>query len=211
MIDSPMNGYAGGTVAAPVFKRIAGRIYGIMQRRTADFSNDDVKLVSNYSSGSSKGYTRKANDEGWNVKAVSVQANSDITAVGMVRVPDVSFLDYASAAAILENYGLVASNQGESDLIVQSEKPLAGTVIPKGSSVQLNFVDAKHITKLPDFRGASIRKATSFLLSAGIPFHVVGSGRIISEYPKAGEAINKNVDVIINCDNKDFDISGLRK
>lgn len=41
MIDSPMNGYTGGSVAAPIFKKIATRIYGIMQRRTTEFSNAD--------------------------------------------------------------------------------------------------------------------------------------------------------------------------
>ncbi len=211
MIDSPMKGYAGGTVAAPVFKRIASRIYGIMQRKTTDFSNDNLKFVSNYSSESSVSRVRKVEGGTQNAEASVPQANSEVGADKTIRTPDVTFLDYASAAAILENYGLAASSSDESDFIVQSEKPLAGTVIPRGSTVQLNLIDPKHITRMPDFSGNSVRKATSFFLSAGIPFRVIGSGTIASQSPKAGEAINKNVNVIIKCSSNDFNVSGLHR
>ena len=193
MIDSPMNGYTGGAVAAPIFKRIATRIYGIMQRRTTNVLNTDVRLVSN------------GNGEVTPPSRNSVEVNSNVDQSNLVKVPDVSFLDCATATAILKNFGLTASSAGKGDFIV-SEKPAAGAIVPKGSEVQLNLVDARHVTKMPDFRGASVRKATSFLLSAGIPFHVVGSGEIVGQSPNAGQSINKKITVIINCDNKGFNV-----
>ena len=196
MIDSPMNGYTGGAVAAPIFKRIATRIYGIMQRRTTNVLNTDVRLVSN------------GNGEVTPPSRNSVEVNSNVDQSNLVKVPDVSFLDCATATAILKNFGLTASSAGKGDFIV-SEKPAAGAIVPKGSEVQLNLVDARHVTKMPDFRGASVRKAASFLLSAGIPFHVVGSGKIVGQSPNAGQPINKKITVIINCDNKGFNVSGL--
>jgi beta-lactam-binding protein with PASTA domain len=128
----------------------------------------------------------------------------------MVRVPDVSFLDPASAKAILENSGLVTLDKETSEgFIVLSEKPDAGRMVPKGAAIQLGFVDAKKISKLPDFHGASVRKATSFLLSAGIQFHVIGSGKIVSQSPSPGSPVNRKSSVVINCDDKNFNLSGV--
>ncbi len=200
MVDSPMKGYTGGLVAAPIFKKIAERIYGIMQRRTTDLTNGDIRMVSN------PGSSRKSSS-----KETSYVAASElrVDSGNVVRVPDVSFLDYASASAVLGNFGLQASPSDNGSFIVLSEKPAAGTPVAKGSTVRLKVADASHVTRMPDFRGASVRNATSFLLSAGIPFHVVGSGKIVGQSPKAGQPVGRNVTVIINCENKDFNVSGL--
>ncbi len=200
MIDSPMKGYTGGAVAAPIFKRIAERIYGIMQRRTTNLTNSDIRMVSN------TGKHEKTNSK---VVAYAPAAAVNAGSSGGVRVPDVSFLDYASAAAILSNFGLDASASDHVNFIVLSEKPSAGTIVAKGSTVQLKVTDASHVSRMPNFTGASVRNATSFLMSAGIPFHVVGSGKIVGQSPKAGQPVSRNVTVIINCENKDFNVSGL--
>lgn len=206
MVDSPMNGYTGGSVAAPIFKKIATRIYGIMQRRTTDFSGDNEKMASSTLSGPQK--NRK-------VSAVDPVRNSDrsnlVNAVDSkaVKVPDVSFLGQVSAAAILENSGLIApQKQVGNGFIVWSQKPDAGELVPKGSTVQINLVDAREILKMPDFHGASVRKAASFLLAAGIQFHVAGSGKILSQSPNPGSPINKKSVVVINCENKSLDVLG---
>jgi cell division protein FtsI (penicillin-binding protein 3) len=243
-VDSPMNGYTGGTVAAPIFKKIASRIYGIMQRRTTDFSNDDVRLVSNSSrngekaSGSSGGNSQIVTTNVEDAKLNSGTFGSSFVSGDVVKIPDVTFLDYNSAVAILQSQDLnvdrinlptdpsytakssslagatseespVFTQLDQSSFIVQLEKPAAGTVVPKGTLVQMNLVLAKRITKMPDFCGASVRKASSFFLSAGIPFHVVGSGKIVSQFPNAGQPIDKKISVIINCDNKSLDVTGL--
>jgi cell division protein FtsI (penicillin-binding protein 3) len=208
MVDSPMNGYTGGIAAAPIFKKIAARIYGIMQRRTTNFSNDDSKIATN---GTLKSQVdrrnidaRESEDGPEKVNPVAA-ANAD-----GVRVPDVSFLDQTSAMAILENSGLTPSDKPIGNgFIVLSEKPNAGTSVPKGTAIQLSFVDARKMSRMPDFHGASIRKATSFLLSAGIRFHVVGSGKIVSQSPSPGSPINKKSEVVINCENKNFNVSGI--
>jgi cell division protein FtsI (penicillin-binding protein 3) len=207
MVDSPTNGYTGGSAAAPIFKKIASRIYGIMQRRTSDFSNDYLKMASNTSSGVQNNQKVGGQDlpHSPDENNLTAAANSE-----MVRVPDVSFLDPASAKAILENSGLVTLDKETSEgFIVLSEKPDAGRMVPKGAAIQLGFVDAKKISKLPDFHGASVRKATSFLLSAGIQFHVIGSGKIVSQSPSPGSPVNRKSSVVINCDDKNFNLSGV--
>ncbi len=200
MIDSPTKGYTGGAVAAPIFKRIAERIYGIMQRKTTNLTNADIRMAFN---------TSGKRETGSKTAAFIPAENQDNTKGDVVRVPEVSFLDYSSAAAILENFGLQASPSDHENFIILSEKPSAGTLVAKGSTIILKVADASHVTRMPDFRGASVRNATSFLLSAGIPFRVVGSGKIVGQSPKAGQPVNRNVNVIINCESKDFNVSGL--
>ncbi len=196
MVDSPMKGYTGGMVAAPIFKKIAERIYGIMSRRTNDLTNGEIRMVSNGGNGQSVG------------KASASESPSGIVSDG-VRVPDVAFLDYGTAAAILENLGLAPSSSGHRNLVVMSESPAPGTMVKKGSIVSIKTADASRVKKMPDFTGTSVRNATSFLLSAGVPFRVVGSGKIVAQTPRAGQPISKNVTVVINCENKEFNVSGL--
>ncbi len=201
MIDSPKRGYTGGACAAPIFKKIAERIYGIMQRKSVDLSNSDVRMASN------TGGTDNSQD----VKEAPATYTAAFSADNSdrVRVPDVSFLDYSSATAILDEFGLRTSRSGQHGFIVLSEKPCAGTVVSRGSTINLNVVDASQVTRMPNFKGTSVRNATSFLIAAGIPFHVVGSGRIIGQTPSAGQPISKNVTVTINCENRDFTVSSL--
>ena len=207
MIDSPLNGYTGGSVAAPIFKKIATRIYGIMQRRTTDFSNSDVKMASNASSDNydkaMSGEQHLLHSSGDNNSAATV--NSEL-----IKVPDVTFLDYASASSILTNSGLATQGRPVNNgFIVWTEKPNAGTFVLKGSAVGLNFIDAKKVTKMPDFRGINIRKAASFLLSAGIHFHIIGGGKILSQSPNPGTPITRRSMIVINCDDKNFNVSGI--
>lgn len=201
MVDSPTHGYTGGAVAAPIFKRIAERIYGIMQRKTTNITNSDVEMAANAGNENSSGGTKAISS----AEPVALRSGNG----SKVRVPDVSFLDYSSAAVILREFGLNTSKSGNSGFVVLSEKPAAGTVVPRGSTVELKVADASHVTRMPDFRGSSVRNATSFLLAAGIPFHVVGSGKIVGQSPRAGQPVNKKITVTINCENRGFNVSGL--
>ncbi len=196
MIDSPLRGYTGGAVAAPIFKRIAERIYGIMRRRGVSPADNGIRMASN-------GAEDKNNIAG------SYESSLSKDETGKVRVPDVSFLDYSTAATILTDFGLRASASGPQHFVVLSEKPSAGTMVDRGSTIELKVADASSITRIPDFKGTSVRNATSFLLAAGIPFHVVGSGRIVGQSPKAGTMVGRNTTVEINCENRDFKVSGL--
>lgn len=62
---------------------------------------------------------------------------------------------------------------------------------------------------MPDFRGASVRKAAGFFLSAGIGFHVDGSGTIIGQFPKPGSEIDRHTAAVVQCENKSLNISGI--
>jgi cell division protein FtsI (penicillin-binding protein 3) len=206
MVDSPVNGYTGGSAAAPIFRKIATRIYGIMQRRTATFSNDNSRVASANSP------ETRANRESVEPgsAAAFVGDNSPVqTGKELVKVPDVCFLDESSAKAILANSGLAASDERVgNEFVVCQEKPAPGKLVPKGTTIHLVFADARKSSKMPDFRGVSVRKATSFLLAAGIKFHVTGSGKVLDQSPNPGSPIDSKSVVVINCDARSFHLSG---
>ncbi len=205
MVDSPMNGYTGGIVSAPIFKRIASRIYGIMQRRGVNISNADERLAYQTSGGASPSSPAGQNVEG------ERRPDKILDPSDMVRVPDVTYLDRRSAIAILKGTDLTVSAAGDDRYIVQAEKPSAGTMVQKGTTVLLGLTDAKKISRMPNFIGANVRKAATFFLSAGIPFHVVGSGKIVGQVPGPGTLIDRKITATINCEDKQFAISGLFK
>ena len=207
MVDSPMNGYTGGSVAAPIFKKIATRIYGIMQRRTTEFSSTELKTVSSIPPVPSKKSDASDVDR---ISTIRPGKASDAGNSELVGVPDVSFLDRESATAILESSGFkVATISYNDGFIVSSEKPGARTFVAKGTVVSLGFTDAKKISRMPDFHGASVRKAATFFLSAGIEFHVDGSGKIINQSPTPGSEIDKHTVAVVNCENKALNLSGI--
>ncbi|MCL5266839.1 MAG: penicillin-binding transpeptidase domain-containing protein [Bacteroidetes bacterium] len=203
MVDSPLNGYTGGIVSAPIFKRIATRIYGIMQRKAVNMSNAGERLVYESRGGSLPSSTVGQEAESEN------QANTVVDPSGLIRVPDVTYLDRRSAIAILRGVGLTTSVSGGDHYIVQAEKPSAGAMVQKGSTVHLALTDARRIDRMPNFLGANVRKAATFFLSAGISFHVIGSGKIVRQVPGPGTPIDRKITVTINCEDKEFDISGL--
>ncbi|MGC8654431.1 MAG: penicillin-binding transpeptidase domain-containing protein [Candidatus Kryptoniota bacterium] len=186
MIDSPQNGYTGGQVAAPVFGRIASRVFGILRHKIYD-SQNNVRMVSN---------------EGTSESA-DVQKSTE---AGTVRVPDVRWLDVESAKDILLSFNLQVAGRGGKGTIVISQEPAPGSPVQKGSKVVFFSEDPSRITTMPDFRGEAARKASTFLLSAGIPFKVVGSGQVVSQMPAPGSPINHGTSATIYCqDVTDFE------
>ncbi len=203
MINSPTNAYTGGMVAAPIFKRIAERIYGIIQQRTTRKGIGNLRFASDEISNAKPTH---ADDNPPRPGATPVQLDDRSD---MVRIPDVVFLDHSSAEAILNEFGFKTSGDGGDGFVVRKEIPGAGTLAAKGKTVRLLFEDAKLVTRMPDFRGASVRAATSFLLSAGIPFQITGSGPISSQSPSPGVQINKRIAVKIVCSGGTMNFSEL--
>jgi len=182
MIDSPQNGYTGGQVAAPIFGRIASRVFGILREKIYDKQND-IRLVTNGGSSQKPG-VQSLDEEGG------------------VRVPDVRWLDFESAKDILAGFNLQGEGKGNPGSIVVSQEPAPGSLVQKGSRVVIIATDPDKITSMPDFRGSASRKASSFFLSAGIPFKVIGSGQVVTQIPAPGSPISQGTKVTIYCQDR---------
>lgn len=187
MIDSPQNGYTGGQVAAPIFGRIASRMFGILRHKIYD-RQDEIKMVANSATS----------------QPSQVQKSVE---VGAICVPDVRWLDFKTAKDILVGLNLQVSGKGNPGSIVISQEPSPNSLVQKGSQVVFRSANPADITTMPDFRGVAVRRASSFLLSLGIPFKIVGSGQVISQLPAPGTPISNKASVTIYCqDNPSFEV-----
>jgi cell division protein FtsI (penicillin-binding protein 3) len=107
-------GYYGNIVAAPVFKKIAQKIYSetAIEQTIDGFENLNVELLSNNES-----YSKTINDR-------SV-------------IPNVTKLSLSDAIAVLENLGLEVEVYGDGNKINQSIK--SGTKITKNQKIILKL------------------------------------------------------------------------
>lgn len=137
VLDEPLGGtYAGGSVAAPVFRRVgemALRYLGVTPRGTTNVKLSDIAKQA----------------EGADALAAYEAARADTAAVvpapaptgkvgeGEVRVPDVTKFPARDAIKAVAGSGLEPSVEGSGRL--SRQEPPAGTVVPKGSTVKLVF------------------------------------------------------------------------
>lgn len=141
VLDEPMGGaYAGGSVAAPVFRRVgemALRYLGVTPRGSVPMKLSEIS-------------ERSVEDLAANTYQVLSEARAEAapasTAVvtpsaplksGELRVPDLTGLPQREAVKSVVALGLLPSVEGTGRLMRQEPPP--GTVLPKGSSLKLIF------------------------------------------------------------------------
>ncbi len=143
VIDEPMGGaYAGGSVAAPVFRRVgemALRHLGILPKDTERSSFASVAEQAKGSDVATKTYAALGVARADADKAPVLVAGPPPRA-GQARVPDVTGLPMRAAVQALVEAGLEAEVSGTGRATKQSHA--AGTVVPKSTRVQLTFEPA---------------------------------------------------------------------
>ncbi len=141
VLDEPMAGaYQGGSVAAPVFRRIgemALRYLGIMPRDSARSRLDDVAKQVKTGDPAEKAYAALAPPEPEPQPSV---APTRPLQSGEVRMPDFQGLPMREAARIAAELGLVPAVRGSGRLMKQEPPP--GSILSKGLTVQLVFEPA---------------------------------------------------------------------
>jgi len=147
MVYNPQENYYGSTVAGPVFKNVAEKIYALKFDQFGNekliAENDKVKLPGGHS-GYSKDFEKVFAHTGINYKKKSgawarVDPSSDRMNIDKMKisksmVPDVSGMGLRDAIYILENLGLNVYAEGVGKVTKQSIKP--GTKI-KGQEISL--------------------------------------------------------------------------
>jgi len=139
MLDEPMGGaYAGGSVAAPVFRRVgemALRYMGVMPKGTEPVKLSDLSQVA-----------RSGGDQATNAYQVMNDAKASPQGVvtpsaplkgGEVRLPDFQGFPIREAIRSAKALGLLPQVEGTGR--VSRQEPPAGTVLPKGTAVKLVF------------------------------------------------------------------------
>ncbi len=140
VIDEPMAGStAGGTVAGPVFRRVAEmslRYLGVRPRGTKSMTLQEVAEYTRGGDPADKTYALLAADdsEGADVAAPAGSPHDDAI---KVKVPEIAGLPMRSAIRALVEVGLSPVIDG-SGLVLRTE-PVQGKKVPKGSKVVVVF------------------------------------------------------------------------
>ena len=173
LLDSPTNGYYGGQVAAPIFREIARRIV-------------------NASMHGSEPVLRVASHEGAQRTPVPLAASETI------GVPDLRGVALAGARTIAERYGLRVMAKGDGGVVVDQEP--APHVAARRRSV-VTLITGTDATRMPDLRGMTVRRAMNVLSAGRIRPRITGSGRVRSQSPAPGEAIDpRRVTAALRCE-----------
>ena len=140
VLDEPMGGtYAGGSVAAPVFRRVgemALRYLGVTPRGSVPMKLSEVSDRAKDGDPAANAYQVLAQDK-QPPPVTGVVTPSAPTKSGEARLPDLAGMPAREAVKTLLGLGLQVNVEGTGRLARQD--PPAGAVVPKGSRVLLVF------------------------------------------------------------------------
>ena len=142
VLDEPMGGtYAGGSVAAPVFRRVgemALRYLGVTPRGSTPMKLSEVSNRAKEGDPAQGAYDviNEAKAAAAPVVPAAVTPSAP-TKAGEVRVPDLAGLPAREAVKTAIGLGLAPSIEGTGRL--SRQEPAAGAVIPKGTTLKLVF------------------------------------------------------------------------
>jgi cell division protein FtsI (penicillin-binding protein 3) len=151
VVDEPVIDHFGGTVAGPVFRRVAEgalRHMGVMPShgavQLADIVKDQREQKQKAEHASDKAKTRATRDD---VADSAAQADETTApgAPGQVRVPKLKGLGARAALVVLQKAGLSANISGTGAVVEQS--PAEGETVSEGAVLQL-------LLKRPNREGA---------------------------------------------------------
>jgi len=183
IIDDPKNGFYGGKVAAPIFKKIADRInvfYG--------------------NSGLNSEYVEVKNTETKN-EPVSEKYKIIPNLVDMRLSDAILILNEKNISYEIENNSF--ENPQSNNVLVVNQNPAGGQRIDENIKVKItakrNNDVSENIKILTDVRGLSLRKSISKLISEGYAVDINGSGEVVDMYPKPGSKVNYKSKIILFC------------
>ncbi|MBC8489576.1 MAG: PASTA domain-containing protein [Bacteroidetes bacterium] len=195
VIDNPKSGeYYGGSVAAPIFQKIASRIINyteILQTPNPEF------LKTNFKNAPQK-----------LMEIVEVKNTFEY-------VPNLIDLEVKDAIEILKekgfSYEIINENNTEKQIkdyknIVVTQSPLPNEKITNNIKVKLTVKSIndknKKLITVPNVLKYSLRRAINKLVAEGFTVEINGSGRIIDQIPKPDTKQPPKSKIILFCKNK---------
>ncbi len=187
IVDAPRSGsYYGGSVSAPIFKRITERIISLG-------SLIDYSYPENYMTNNSDVLQVSGKPEG--VDSYNEQS---------LNLTD---FDINDAARFLKENNIEFEIEGpKKNAIVVDQKVTRGSkagTIEKVLLYTKNSSESKPVKdniKMPDVKGLSLRKCVKLVSSLGFEYKINGSGKVISQLPEAGAVLTKSQQIVINCE-----------
>lgn len=163
LLDEPTSSIYGGVTAGPIFQNIATRIAGIDN----EIQNELIAA------------TRRQKTE--------------------FKMPSLVGLNKEQAREILSSLSLSADIKGKEGF-VSSQIPEAGALLQPHEKITVTLAafssaneesETRHSVLIPDLTGMNMRQATTLLNTLGLDATIIGSGTIFTQFPKAGEKLQK--------------------
>lgn len=125
-----------------------------------------------------------------------------IAGTDSVRIPSLTGLTPEDAQVILSRVGIPFESDGAGPVISQ-QSPEPGELISKNQVVRLiaesssDSDSPEGYSVIPDLTGLHMRKATQILLDLGFNMEIEGSGTIYTQFPRAGDQMQKGKTVSV--------------
>ncbi len=165
VIDDPRDGiYYGGTVAAPVFRRVLQRLLVTLPRDEPPLPGEPDRQPEVY----------PVREE-----------------TGRVVVPSLVSLTPSEVEESLSRLGLQPVWQGRGSVVAAQGTP-PGTAASRGSLIEVVLEEpatSANGVKVPDLRGMDLRQAVATLSRLGLRAHIEGEGIVIRQSPPPGSAM----------------------
>ena len=195
VIDNPKSGeYYGGSVAAPIFQKIASRIINyteILETPNPEFLKTNFKNVPK--------------------KMMEIKDVKNT----YEYVPNLIDLEVKDAIEVLKekgfSYEIINDNNREKQVkdyknIVFTQSPLPNEKITNNIKIKLTAksisVKNKKLIKVPNVLKYSLRRAINKLVAEGFTVEINGSGRIIDQIPKPDTKQPPQSKIILFCKNE---------
>ncbi len=162
LIDEPRLSYYGGFIAGPVFRNVALRLIGL--------------------------------DDGLQIIPDEEQVRGQ-----WAIVPDLRGMHRDEANAVLSDYNIRHRYSGNG-MYITAQQPAPGEQLMRSDLLQLSLSESisidssrisEHHASVPDVRGMSMRKASTWLRKSGFEVQMVGSGTVYTQFPEAGGQYRK--------------------
>ena len=128
--------------------------------------------------------------------------NGTIADQNSVFAPKLSGLDTATAEMILKSQRIPYQVVGKGDIVAE-QVPEAGSEFERNTILELRLSQSASdsipdgFARIPDLRDTSMRQATYLLMSRGFQIETVGSGTIYTQFPRAGDLMQKGRTVTV--------------
>ena len=190
IIDAPRSGsYYGGSVAAPVFRKIAERIISLG-------SLIDYSTPENYQQGNSDViFTSTSNEDNSNPNDKTSLNLTNFEISDAVRLLKESNIEYEIEGPG-KNALVIDQNVVRGSRIDEIKKV---TLITKSSTNYKKL--GKEEIKMPDVTGLSLRKCVKMVSSLGCDYRINGSGKVVGQVPEPGAILTSSQKIVINCNN----------
>lgn len=124
-----------------------------------------------------------------------------------IQVPNLKGKTKAEASKTLEGLGLKVRSDADTNEIITSQNPVAGTKVNNGGTVRIYSDEHKDkvMCEVPDIKGVSFEQAKNMLSSRNLNISYSGSGIVIAQDPTAGTQIEEGSVVTVTLQNKTSD------